>query len=114
EENLPDVLITAQRFASQSAPSLIDADRWIHSAYRPTLSIIEAAELLYAGHEVREISHSYASNLNATTDMLARVIGDARASGTRHVCFITGIPGAGKTLTGLNVVHDPSLRDSRE
>lgn len=114
EENLPDVLITAQRFASQSAPSLIDADRWIHSAYRPTLSIIEAAERLYAGHEVREISHSYASNVNATTDMLARVIGDARASGTRHVCFITGIPGAGKTLTGLNVVHDPSLRDSRE
>lgn len=42
--------------------------------------------------------------------MLARVIRDARANSSRYVCFVTGVPGAGKTLTGLNVVHDPSLR----
>jgi len=109
-ENLSEVLITAHRFASRPGATALDPLSWIESAYRPTLSIIEAAERLYGSHGVREISHSYASNLDATTDMLARVIRDARANGTRHVCFVTGVPGAGKTLTGLNVVHDPSLR----
>ena len=110
-ENLSDVLISAHQLTSQQCTTVLDPHRWIESAYRPTLSIIEAAERLYDSHGVREISHSYASNLDATTDMLARVIRDARVNGTRHVCFVTGVPGAGKTLTGLNVVHDPSLRD---
>lgn len=88
----------------------IDADTWVDAPYRPTLSVIEAAERLYENHDVREISHSYASNLDATTDLLAEVIKEARAQNRRYVCFVTGVPGAGKTLTGLNVVHDPSLR----
>lgn len=110
EQNLSEVLIAAHRVASRPGAGALDPLSWIESAYRPTLSVIEAAERLYGSHSVREISHSYASNLDATTDMLARVIRDARANGTRHVCFVTGVPGAGKTLTGLNVVHDPSLR----
>ncbi len=109
-ENLSDVLTAAHRLANQPGAAAINPRRWIESAYRPTLSVIEAAERLYGSHGVREISHSYARNLDETTDMLAKVICDARANGTRHVCFVTGVPGAGKTLTGLNVVHDPSLR----
>ena len=109
-ENLHEVLLAAYRFASKTDTPALDPLKWIASTYRPTLSIIEAAEQLYDKHSVREISHSYASNLNATTDMLAKVIRDARANGDRVVCFVTGVPGAGKTLTGLNVVHEPSLR----
>jgi DUF2075 family protein len=109
-ENLSAVLVAAHRIASRPGAAVLDPHKWIESAYRPTLSVIEAAERLYGNHGVREISHSYASNLDDTTDMLAKVIRDARATGTRHVCFVTGVPGAGKTLTGLNVVHDPSLR----
>ena len=74
------------------------------------MTIIEAAERLYGGHSVREISHNYAENLNRTTDMLAAVILDAKQYKKRVICFVTGVPGAGKTLTGLNVVHDPSIR----
>jgi hypothetical protein len=109
-KNLSEVLIEAHRSASQPGATALNHHTWIESAYRPTLSVIEAAERLYGNHGVREISHNYASNLDATTDMLAKVIRDARVNGTRHVCFVTGVPGAGKTLTGLNVVHDPSLR----
>jgi DUF2075 family protein len=108
--SLPDVLMAAYQDVSCADISTLNPTRWIYSAYRPTLSVIEAAERLYGSHGVREISHSYASNLDATTDMLAKVIRDARVNGTRHICFVTGVPGAGKTLTGLNVVHDPSLR----
>lgn len=91
----------------------IDPDAWLSSPYRPTLTIIEAAERLYGNHSVREISHNYADNLDKTTDMLADAILDAKRNRKRCVCFVTGVPGAGKTLTGLNVVHDPSLRSKQ-
>ncbi|NJC00212.1 hypothetical protein GGR63_000099 [Xanthomonas sp. 3272] len=110
-DDLASVLLSA--YSAQHDPNgvPINADTWVEAPYRPTLSVIEAAERLYENHDVREISHSYASNLDATTDLLAEVIKEARAQNRRYVCFVTGVPGAGKTLTGLNVVHDPSLRE---
>ena len=91
----------------------IEAKKWLSSPYRPSLTIVEAAEKLYSNHSVREISHSYAANLDSTTDMLADAILDAKRHKKRCVCFITGVPGAGKTLTGLNVVHDPDIRSKQ-
>ncbi len=95
---------------TQALTDPINPVTWLASAYRPTLTIIEAAERLYAKHSVREISHNYAENLDKTTDMLLGVIHDARTNQRRVICFITGVPGAGKTLTGLNIVHDPAVR----
>lgn len=109
-DQLASVLFSAYRALHDPASPAIDGRAWISAPYRPTLSVIEAAERLYEHHDVREISHRYASNLDATTDLLAEVIREARAQNRRCVCFVTGVPGAGKTLTGLNVVHDPSLR----
>jgi len=113
--NGTDLAITIQRFIDRKSPpnahrNRIDPQKWIHSPYRPTLTIIEAAERLYGNHSVREISHAYADNLEKTTDMLADVILDAKTNSKRCICFVTGVPGAGKTLTGLNVVHDPKVR----
>ena len=109
-DDLASVLLSAYSAMHVPNSSPVDVDTWVDAPYRPTLSVIEAAERLYENHDVREISHSYASNLNATTDLLAEVIRKARTQKQRYVCFVTGVPGAGKTLTGLNVVHDPSLR----
>ncbi|MFZ7126640.1 MAG: DUF2075 domain-containing protein [Desulfobacterales bacterium] len=91
----------------------IDPLAWLASPYRPTLTIIEAAERLYGNHSVREISHKYAENLDRTTDKLAETILDAKRNKKRIICFVTGVPGAGKTLTGLNVVHDPAIRSKQ-
>ena len=90
----------------------INPDAWLTSFYRPMPSIIDAAKQLYEGHEVREISHRYAHNLDRTTEMLGREIEDARRCKRRVICFVTGVPGAGKTLTGLDVVHNPGLGQS--
>jgi hypothetical protein len=109
-DDLATVLLSAYEVLHDPDSVPIEADTWIAAPYRPTLSVIEAAERLYQNHDVREISHSYASNLDATTALLADVISEARTHSQRYVCFVTGVPGAGKTLTGLNVVHDPSLR----
>lgn len=90
----------------------LDAARWDTAAYRPVPTIVEAAEALFAGHDVREIAHSHAgaTNLSATSARLVEIIRDAQARKLKVACFVTGVPGAGKTLAGLNVVDNPVLR----
>ncbi len=97
---------------SAKATANIDPLAWLRSPYRPTPTIIDAAVRLYQGNGVREISHHYAYNLDQTTDMAVKEISEARRLRRRVAIFVTGVPGAGKTLTGLDVVHDPTLRHS--
>jgi len=95
----------------------LDHRVWEAAAYQPVPTIIEAAELLYEGHEVREIAHSSAGaeNLGTTTDRLIEIIADAQRGRKHVVAFVTGVPGSGKTLAGLNAIHDPRFRgDDRE
>ena len=108
--DLGELLMKIYRELHREDVRSIDPATWLESPYRPTPSIIEAAVRLYEGHGVREISHSYAENLGKTTQMLVEVIKQARQNRHHSVCFVTGVPGAGKTLTGLDVVHDPDLR----
>lgn len=91
----------------------IDAARWDESEYTPTPTIIEAAQALYAGQNVREISrcHSGIENLTCTTDAVIRAVEEAREARRKRICFITGVPGAGKTLAGLNIVHNGGLHE---
>ncbi len=89
----------------------IDAQRWAAGRYSPTPTIIEAALALYNGHRVEDISRREAEviNLNETTAQIDAVVRQARASRRKAICFVTGVPGAGKTLVGLNVAtkyHD--------
>lgn len=90
----------------------LDASRWDNSVYRPVPTIIEAAEALYAGHDVREIasSHADAKNLGDTSERLVHLIQRAQQNRRKILCIVTGVPGAGKTLAGLNVVHDKRIR----
>ena len=85
----------------------IDAAGWQDSGYCPTPTIIEAARTMYAEHDVDEISRHDAgvTNLTATTDAVKRIIDGSRRQNRKSICFITGVPGAGKTLAGLNIVH---------
>lgn len=88
----------------------LNAEEWIQARYQPTLNIIEAAEAIYREHSVREISHAFADNLAGTCDAIVEAIERAAKSSERLVCFVTGVPGSGKTLTGLSAAHDPRLR----
>jgi hypothetical protein len=95
----------------------IDPHAWNNSVFKPVPTIIEAAEALYAGQDVREIctSHSGRENLTVTSDRLIEAIRWAQQSQRKVICFVTGIPGSGKTLTGLNIVHNPEVRkDGRQ
>jgi hypothetical protein len=94
--------------AHHKAP--FETARWAASGYRPTPTIVEAARALYARHEVADITRSDADaiNLGRTQDIIAGVIEDAKVHQRKAVCFVTGVPGAGKTLAGLNIATQRS------
>lgn len=83
----------------------IDGNRFSKGGYFPTPTIIEAAISLYNNHTVDEITRSDASakNLTDTTATISKIIHSAKAKRKKIICFVTGVPGAGKTLVGLKV-----------
>lgn len=89
---------------------------WINSLYMPTPTIIEAAQALYMGHNVEDISRNDASakNLNETTKAINDIIDHSKANNKKSICFITGVPGAGKTLAGLNIAIERQKVDENE
>lgn len=91
-------------------------DDWINSLYTPTPTIIEAAKALYMGHNVEDISRNDASaiNLNETTKAINKIIDHSKAANKKSICFITDVPGAGKTLAGLNIAIERQRVDQNE
>jgi hypothetical protein len=87
-----------------AAPA-IDVITWERGRYCPTPTIIEAATALYAGHDVSDISRSDASaiNLRETSEAVSQIIREAKERSRKSICFVTGVPGAGKTRVGLNI-----------
>ncbi|MGD9707696.1 MAG: DUF2075 domain-containing protein [Candidatus Delongbacteria bacterium] len=83
----------------------INADSFAQGRYSPTPTIIEAALSLYNTHSVDEITRSdaEAKNLTTTTDAISEIIHKAKKENKKIICFVTGVPGAGKTLVGLKV-----------
>lgn len=99
-----DAAIALQRPSCAPADD-VDVSKWRSAGYRPTPTIIQAAEALYRDHDVDEISRSDAGakNLKATSDRIAAIIESSKRNRRKSICFITGVPGAGKTLAGLNI-----------
>jgi len=83
---------------------VIDLACWTAAPYRPTPTIIEAARALYAEHSVEAIARhdAEARNLRLTSRRLEALVDEAMAKRRKIICFVTGVPGAGKTLVGLN------------
>ncbi len=90
---------------SLSSGPEIDGDVWVCAPYRPTPTIIEAARALYARHTVDSISRSDAGakNLAHTASAVESIIDSAASGRFKAIVFVTGVPGAGKTLVGLNI-----------
>lgn len=81
----------------------VDAEAWSAAPYEPSPSIIKAAQDLYAGHTVEAIARSGAQNLGQTVSRARALMEDCRVRGRKAICFVTGVPGAGKTLVGLDL-----------
>ena len=93
-------------YASNRTIPTINASEWDESPYRPVPSVIQAATSIFAGHDVRQMTLADASNLGEAANRIGALIEWARKSKNRVLIFLSGVPGSGKTLCGLQVVHD--------
>jgi DUF2075 family protein/adenylylsulfate kinase-like enzyme len=86
----------------------IDIMNYVSGSYSPTPTIVEAAIKLYNKHNVEEITRNDAEaiNLSLTTNYISETIEYAKANEKKIICFVTGVPGAGKTLVGLKVATE--------
>jgi len=106
-KNLKQIIELALSKTTNITPS-INHDDWFAKSYKPTPNIIEAAQALYNDHDVTEISRSDAgaTNLTDTSGEIQQIIKRAKEHNEKAICFVTGVPGSGKTLVGLNVATD--------
>ena len=89
----------------------ISCSEWEQGRYCPTPTIIEAATALYNGHSVDEISRrdaDQAINLSQTSAAVSDIIRISKEKSHKSICFVTGVPGAGKTLVGLDIANTHS------
>lgn len=93
----------------------IDFDKWFNSPYHPTPTIIAAAVEAYMSHDISEIANSEAGqdDIDKCENRIKEIIDYAKSNKKKCVCFVTGVPGAGKTLVGLDVVAK-NLKEGRE
>ena len=95
------------------ATSGVTIDNWIISPYTPTPTIIEAARALYENHSVEDITRHEADKVSTdrTINYILQVIGKSKTQKKKSICFVTGVPGAGKTLVGLEVAIKQTYKD---
>ena len=103
KKNLKDILNFCIGFQNES--QTIKGDEFVSGSYSPTPTIIEAAVTMYKNHSVKDITRSDADavNLTTTTKSVSEIIERAQIEKKKIICFVTGVPGAGKTLVGLDI-----------
>ena len=96
--------------------SKFDYRNWESLPYEPTPTIIEAAKQLYASHGVKDLNKSEGDreNLKITRDSVIEIIKNSKMNNEKSICFITGVPGAGKTLAGLDIIRDLTSDNKEE
>ena len=86
---------------------------WDDSPYQPTPSIVAAAQDIFQKHDVSDIKVADSYNLDSTVDSVFDLVEFCKSNQRHGIAFITGAPGSGKTLAGLQVIHHHKLVDSQ-
>lgn len=111
EAGLQEIIVEVLSHENANLPGTIKD--WIISPCTPTPTIIEAARSLYENHSVEDITRHEADKVttDATIAYILEVINRSKKNGEKSICFVTGVPGAGKTLVGLDVAVKQSYQD---
>jgi DUF2075 family protein len=110
-DGIKNIIDTALTFSDGDT---IETKEWESGRYCPTPTIVEAAMALYRGHSVENISRSDAGaiNLTKTSETVSEIIEISKNKSQKSICFVTGVPGAGKTLVGLNIANKHIDKDN--
>lgn len=111
QDGLQNIIREVLRHANANEPGTIKD--WIISPYTPTPTIIEAARSLYQNHTVEDITRHEADKVTTDTTIayILDIIKRSKTNSQKSICFVTGVPGAGKTLVGLDVAVKQSYED---
>ena len=112
-EGLKKLISDILDHAGATTPDKTLGAEWIISPYSPTPTIIEAARTLYENHSVDNITRHEADKVSTDTTIayILNVIKESKVKEQKSICFVTGVPGAGKTLVGLDVAVKQSYQD---
>ncbi len=115
-DNLRELIEAVIKRENAQPSSISEFSEWAISRYSPTPTIIEAASALYQNHSVENITRHEAAGaaLEDTTQFVLDVINHSKEYKEKSICFVTGVPGAGKTLVGLNVAIQQSIKAENE
>jgi len=110
------ILGIIKEIISETKSTKCNYDEWENSPYQPSRNIIESAKESYANHGVQEIRRSEGGreNLNNTRNCILNIIEDSRSNNKKSICFITGVPGSGKTLVGLDIINQLTPKDTNK
>jgi Uncharacterized conserved protein (DUF2075) len=99
--------------AEHSSDVQLSIGRWNEGSYRPVPTIVEAAIGMFAEMEVADIANAGCDpiNLTSTVETIRKIVVSSSQSRKKTLCLVTGVPGAGKTLAGLKIVHDREIRN---
>ena len=124
DDKVVNLLVTGEAGISRILSAVLDKfpgetpvnPDWIISPYAPTPTIIEAARTLYENHTVENITRHEADDVSTdrTIAYILKVIHESKAAQKKSICFVTGVPGAGKTLVGLDVAIKQTYQGQTE
>lgn len=112
KEELGKLITKVLEHANAKLPDTTLGANWVISPYSPTPTIIEAARTLYESHSVEDITRHEADKVSTDTTIayILNVIKQSKENKEKSICFVTGVPGAGKTLVGLDVAVKQSYQ----
>ncbi len=112
EEHLQELIASVLEHAG-AEPNDETIDNWLISPYAPTPTIIEAARTLFENHSVEDITRHEADKVSTdrTINFILDVIQQSKEQRQKSICFVTGVPGAGKTLVGLDIAIKQTYKD---
>ena len=98
----------AERLLAMASTGQIALDDWLEGSYDPLPTLVDAARRIFEEDDLPHVRRALSAGIPETLDVVSTVVDEARDTGTRHVVFLTGVPGAGKTLVGLRLVYERS------
>lgn len=87
-----------------------DSESWVRGEYAPLPGLVEAARILFQRSPLPRIKRAESARIPEVVARVIDVAATAQREGARHLVLLTGVPGSGKTLVGLQVAHHGELR----
>jgi hypothetical protein len=113
-----NIIITGKKHLSESLVRLftsgeIDVNTWLNSSYEPLPKLVDAAKKLFNDQPLPHVRKALSLGIDQAVDFLNKICEDAQTNNSRYLAFVTGVPGAGKTLVGLRLVYERSNEKER-